>query len=70
MSKLCPLLNKECVKNECELYTKANACSLTMLPYNIYKLNNLMSELNDNISILEAKLFSVAGRSKYQEDVI
>ncbi len=43
--KMCPLLDENCVKENCEIYnTVLDRCELGLLNYNIYQLMTVMKQ--------------------------
>ena len=38
-AKICPLIDRECLKQGCELYSEMlNRCEISLLVYNLYRL--------------------------------
>jgi hypothetical protein len=49
--KYCPFLDKTCIHEDCEMYsTILGHCGLTLLPYNIFKLNHTIEKATKNIT--------------------
>jgi len=48
--KMCPFLEENCIKEDCEIYVEMlNRCSIPVLPYNLYRLTQVMGpQLDDN----------------------
>ncbi len=43
--KFCPLLDKECLKSECQLYGEnLNRCDISLLAYNLFKLSSIEAQ--------------------------
>jgi len=41
-TKICPLIDRECLKQGCELYSEMlNRCDISLLVYNLYRLGEL-----------------------------
>ena len=40
--KLCPLLDRECLKQGCEIYNETlDRCDVSLVAYNLYKLSEI-----------------------------
>jgi hypothetical protein len=51
--KYCPVLNKSCINEDCELYIfKLGHCSLNILPFNLYQVNGTIEKAVRKISTL------------------
>ena len=49
-SKICPLLNQECLRQRCELYNeKLDRCEIGLLAYNAYLLSLSIKDLFENL---------------------
>ena len=46
--KICPILNKNCLKKNCEIYNEMlDRCDLSLIAYNLYLLTITMKEKLD-----------------------
>jgi hypothetical protein len=49
--KYCPFLDKDCIHDDCELYsTILGHCSLNVLTYNVFKLNQAIEKASREIT--------------------
>ena len=40
--KLCPLLEKDCLKSECQIYNELlSRCDISLLAYNLFRLSSI-----------------------------
>lgn len=45
IEKICPMLDRNCLKNGCQLYNKVlDNCEISILAYNLYLLKRTMEE--------------------------
>jgi hypothetical protein len=50
--KYCPFLKQSCINEDCELYIfKLGHCSLNILPFNLYQVNNTIEKAVRKISV-------------------
>ena len=55
--KKCPFFKEDCLRDECKLYhTKIRECSITMLPFNTFKMNNLLEGLIEEMAYLRKEI--------------
>jgi hypothetical protein len=48
--KTCPLLDKKCLRSECEIYNeRLNRCEIGLTAYNLYLLADVMNRQLENV---------------------
>lgn len=46
--RLCPFLDKECLKHGCEIYSETlDRCEIGLVVYNLYQLTGAIKNLNE-----------------------
>lgn len=50
-NRLCPFLDKDCLKQGCEIYNEVlDRCEIGLTVYNLYQLTGAIKELNEKQS--------------------
>ena len=57
MAKQCPFFKEECKGMDCQIFhPKVKDCSIAVIIYNIYKLNNSMEKTRLQLSDIERRM--------------